>query len=70
MTERMYGDGIPADAPETVNEMTLTAVEGGTLLAFVMIFPDAETRDMALGTGMVGGMETSYARLERTIGTA
>jgi len=70
MTERMYGDNIPVNAPETVNEMTLTAVEGGTLLAFVMTFPDAETRDMALGTGMVGGMETSYARLERTIGTA
>jgi uncharacterized protein YndB with AHSA1/START domain len=70
MTERMYGDNIPDNAPETVNEMTLTAVEGGTLLAFVMTFPDAETRDMALGTGMVGGMETSYARLERTIGTA
>ena len=67
MTERMYGDGIPDNAPETVNEMTLTAVEGGTLLAFVMIFPDAETRDMALGTGMVGGMDTSYARLEQKV---
>ena len=67
MTERMYGEIIPADAPETVNEMTLTAVEGGTLLAFVMIYPDVETRDMALGTGMVGGMETSYVRLEQKV---
>lgn len=66
-TERMYGDGIPDNTPETVNEMTLTAVEGGTLLSFVITYPDAEIRDAALGTGMVGGMEASYARLEQTI---
>ena len=66
-TERMYGDGIPDDAPSTINEMTLTPVEGGTLLAIVITYPDAETRDMVLGTGMVDGMETSYARLERAV---
>ena len=66
-TERMYGDGIPDDAPGTVNEMTLTPVHGGTLLAIVITYPDAETRDMVLGTGMVSGMETSYARLEHTL---
>jgi uncharacterized protein YndB with AHSA1/START domain len=66
-TERMYGDGIPDDAPGTVNEMTLTPVEGGTLLTIVITYPDATTRDIVLGTGMVEGMETSYARLERTL---
>jgi uncharacterized protein YndB with AHSA1/START domain len=66
-TERMYGDGIPDNAPETVNEMTLTAVGSGTLLAIVITYPDAETRDLVLGTGMVGGMEASYARLEQTV---
>ena len=65
-TERMYGDGIPDDAPGTVNELTLTSVEGGTLLALVVTYPDAQTRDIVLGTGMVSGMEASYARLERT----
>jgi uncharacterized protein YndB with AHSA1/START domain len=63
-TERMYVDGITDDAPGTVNEMTLTPVAGGTLLAIVITYPDAATRDLVLGTGMVGGMETSYARLE------
>jgi uncharacterized protein YndB with AHSA1/START domain len=63
-TERMYGDGIPDDAPGTVNEMTLTPTTGGTLLAIVITYPDAQTRDAVLGTGMVDGMETSYARLE------
>jgi len=66
-TERMYGDGIPGDAPGTINELTLTPVEGGTLLAIVITYPDTETRELVLGTGMVGGMETSYARLERTL---
>jgi uncharacterized protein YndB with AHSA1/START domain len=66
-TERMYGDGIPDDAPGTVNELTLTPVEGGTLLSIVITYPDAQVRDIVLGTGMVAGMETSYARLESTL---
>ncbi len=66
-TERMYGDGIPDDAPSTVNELTLTPVEGGTLLALVITYPDAATRDIVLGTGMVNGMESSYSRLESTV---
>lgn len=66
-TERMYGDGIPDDAPGTVNELTLTPVEGGTLIAIVITYPDTATRDTILGAGMVGGMETSYARLEHTV---
>jgi len=66
-TERMYGDGIPDDAPGTVNELTLTPVQGGTLLGIVITYPDAETRDIVLGTGMVNGMEASYARLEGTV---
>lgn len=66
-TERMYGDGIPEGAPGTTNELTLTPVSGGTLLAVVITYPNAEIRDIVLGTGMVGGMETSYARLETAV---
>lgn len=62
-TERMIG----MEGPGTVNEMTLTPVEGGTLLSIVITYPSAEVRDMVLGTGMVGGMETSYARLETEV---
>lgn len=62
-TERMLG----TDGPETLNEMTLTPVDGGTLLSIVITYPDATTRDMILGTGMVDGMEASYARLERDV---
>ena len=62
-TERMIG----MDGPGSVNEFTLTPVEGGTLLTIVITYPSAEVRDMVLGTGMTGGMETSYARLESEV---
>jgi uncharacterized protein YndB with AHSA1/START domain len=63
----MQGDFIPEDAPGTVNDMTLTPVDGGTLLSIVITYPDSATRDAVLGTGMVDGMETSYRRLEEAV---
>ena len=48
----------------TLNELTLTPVEGGTLLSLVITYESLEQRDMILATGMTDGMETSYARLE------
>lgn len=62
-TEQMIG----MDGPSTVNEMTLTPVEDGTLLSIVITYPDKELRDTILATGMVDGMETSYARLESQV---
>ncbi|WP_061963324.1 SRPBCC family protein [Demequina aurantiaca] len=58
---------IDTDYPSTLNEMTLTSVEGGTLLSLVITYPSAEVRDMVLATGMTDGMETSYARLESVV---
>ena len=62
-SERMIG----TDGPDVRNEMTLAPVHGGTLLSIVMTYPSKEVRDMVLGTGMVKGMEASYARLEREV---
>lgn len=62
-TERMIG--MPGNG--TLNELTLTPVPEGTLLVVVITFPDAATRDAILATGMVDGMEISYARLERDV---
>jgi uncharacterized protein YndB with AHSA1/START domain len=62
-TERMIG----MEGPGTKNELTLTSVPAGTLLTLVITYPNIELRDMILGTGMVGGMETSYARLEEEL---
>jgi uncharacterized protein YndB with AHSA1/START domain len=59
-TEAMIG----MDYPAVRNEMTLTEVEGGTLLSIVIAYANAEQRDAVLATGMTDGMETSYTRLE------
>ncbi|PFG39393.1 uncharacterized protein YndB with AHSA1/START domain [Georgenia soli] len=62
-TERMTG----VEGQGAVNELTLTPVEGGTLLTVVITYPDAKTRDEVLATGMVDGQEASYARLESEV---
>ncbi|MGA4508158.1 SRPBCC family protein [Propionibacteriaceae bacterium G1746] len=62
-TERMIG----TDGPSTTNELSLVAVDGGTLVTIVITYPDTETREMILGTGMVDGMETGYARLDQVL---
>ena len=62
-TEQMIG----MEGSGTTNEMTLTAVDGGTLLALVITYPSVEVRDIVLATGMTDGMETSYARLESEV---
>lgn len=62
-TERMIG----MDGAAAINLMTLSPVEGGTLLTLVVTYPSSEVRDMVLGSGMVGGMEQSYARLENEV---
>ncbi|MCZ2403433.1 SRPBCC domain-containing protein [Paenarthrobacter sp. Z7-10] len=65
-TEAMLG----MDFPATLNELTLTPVDGGTLLSLVITYANAEQRDAALATGMTKGMEASYARLEGMLDTS
>lgn len=52
------------DFPPTLNDMSLREEDGVTLITVLVEYPDKETRDMVLATGMTDGMETSYARLE------
>jgi uncharacterized protein YndB with AHSA1/START domain len=47
-----------------VQVITLTPLDEGTLLTQVHTYPDREARDQALDSGMVEGMEPTYARLE------
>lgn len=63
MTERMTG----TEEPSTLNDLSLYEEDGATLLTLLIEYPDLETRDIILGTGMVSGMEDSYARLERVL---
>ncbi|QKJ18082.1 SRPBCC family protein [Microbacterium hominis] len=59
-TERMIG----TDYPSTTNDLSLYEEDGATLLTLIITYPDSQTRDMVLATGMTDGMEASYARLE------
>ncbi|MFK4761481.1 SRPBCC domain-containing protein [Microbacterium sp. ZW T5_45] len=61
-TERMQGQSI-----ETLNDLNLYEEDGATLVTVLIEYPDKETRDMILATGMAEGMEASYARLEREV---
>ncbi|HSC87832.1 MAG TPA: SRPBCC domain-containing protein, partial [Polyangiaceae bacterium] len=63
-TEAMIGMA----GPPAKNELVLTPRAGRRTQIEVFIeYPSKEIRDMALGTGMVDGMETSYARLESVL---
>jgi uncharacterized protein YndB with AHSA1/START domain len=59
---------IGMDGPGVRNELTLTPVGESTLVTVVVTYPNRELRDEVLATGMVDGMETSYARLESLVG--
>ncbi|MDN3444394.1 SRPBCC family protein [Microbacterium sp. APC 3901] len=61
-TERMIGMPV-----ETLNDLNLYEEDGATLITLYIEYPDKETRDMILATGMADGMETSYARLEKEL---
>lgn len=62
-TERMIG----MEGPSTTNDLQFYEEDGATLLTLLIEYPDRETRDMILATGMADGMEASYARLEREV---
>ncbi|WP_193597613.1 SRPBCC family protein [Microbacterium sp. YJN-G] len=61
--ERMQG----TDGPDVLNDLNLYEEDGATLVTVLMEFPDRETRDAILGTGMADGMEASYQRLESAV---
>ncbi len=70
-TERFCTPDDPQgeSSPETLNELTLNSCSSGTLLTYVITYPDTDTRAEILATGMVDGMEVSFDRLESRIDT-
>lgn len=64
-TEHMTG----TDYPSTLNDLNLYEEDGATLVTVLIEYPDKETRDLVLATGMTDGMEASYARLEGVLAT-
>ena len=59
--ERMH---LPDTTPDNRIETRFEPDGEGTLMTMRMTLPDLETRARMLSTGMEGGMETSYLRLE------
>ena len=59
--ERMH---LPDPTPDNHIETRFEADGAGTLMTMRMTLPDGETRAAMLATGMEGGMEASYVRLE------
>jgi len=59
-TEHMTG----TEYPSTLNDLNLEEEDGATLITLLIEYPDSQTRDIVLATGMTDGMEASYARLE------
>ena len=62
--ERMH---LPDPTPDNHIETTFEPDWDGTFMTMRMTLPDAQTRAAMLATGMEGGMEASYVRLENMI---
>jgi uncharacterized protein YndB with AHSA1/START domain len=59
-------EGVPDPDPDAypVNTLTLDEVDGVTTMTVLVQHTTREERDMVLATGMEGGMQISYDRLE------
>jgi uncharacterized protein YndB with AHSA1/START domain len=62
--ERMH---LPDPTPDNHVETRFEPDGEGTLMTLRMSLPDRQTREAMLASGMEGGMEDSYARLETLI---
>jgi uncharacterized protein YndB with AHSA1/START domain len=59
-------EGIPdADEHAALNTLTLTEVDGRTILAVLVEHPTKQGRDMHIESGMEGGMQEAMDRLEQ-----
>ena len=64
-TEVFEGAPVPdPDAAGTLNTVTLEEVDGVTHMSVLVQAPSRETRDAIIESGMEGGMQVSYDRLE------
>lgn len=55
--------------PETVNRVEFTESAGQTTITLTITYPSKAARDMAAQTGMKGGMDVSFARLDQLVKT-
>jgi hypothetical protein len=55
---------LPDPTPDNHVETSFEPDSAGTLMTMRMTLPDEETRKRMIASGMEGGMEASYVRLE------
>lgn len=58
------------EGAEAITTVTLTEVDGRTVITQLMRMPSKEARDGAVATGMADGVEASYRRLEEYLSAA
>jgi uncharacterized protein YndB with AHSA1/START domain len=62
-------EGAPEPYPNdaAVNTLTLSEADGVTTMTTLVSVPNRETRDAILASGMEGGLQVSYNRLEELL---
>lgn len=63
-------NGCPVQAGEQIATLELDERDGRTFLTVTVLYPSTQSRDAALASGMKGGMEHSYSRLDDLLTTA
>jgi uncharacterized protein YndB with AHSA1/START domain len=66
-TQRMFGALAGPMAEEVRCTVDFSDEAGGAVMTTTILCPSKENRDSALATGMTGGMEQSFARLEADV---
>lgn len=63
VTTESWGPGWP----ESVNTVVFTESGGRTTITMTIAYPSKEARDAALKTGMMDGMDQSFAKLDQLL---
>jgi hypothetical protein len=65
-------EGAPEPYPNdvAVNTTTLDESDGVTIMTLLCTVPNKEVRDLILASGMEGGLQVSYNRLEDLVRSA
>lgn len=64
-TKIVHSETFEGGNDTTVNTLLLEAKDGGTLMTYTMRTPSKAVRDAMIASGMAGGMEIGYGRLDR-----
>jgi uncharacterized protein YndB with AHSA1/START domain len=64
---QQFDDGVMPEGGDALITTIFEEKAGRTTVTLTMLFPSKQDRDGAVGTGMTGGMEQSYQKLEKVL---